>query len=194
MIDITNYDEVKDKIYPRLINKTNLNDKLSKCWYNEYLDLYLMYHIRLDETKSAILCESMLKFWNIDFDKVRIQAEKNVASQVLMLKMEEALRKLTDKDVSIPEDVEMYIITTEYQTYGAGAILANKEWYEDDLLLLPSSVNEWIALPWDYYINTGYSMLCDMIQNINREIVHPQEVLSDHPYIWNHRTHILQQL
>ena len=79
----------------------------------------------------------------------------------------------------------LYVLTNSSMIYGAGAVLYKgvKELLEDtvaeETIILPSSVHEVIVIP--SYLGQ-IDTLTQMIREINRSVVSPEEVLSDRPY------------
>lgn len=83
----------------------------------------------------------------------------------------------------------MYVISNERNFFGAGAILycgKLAEWAEEvqcDLFVIPSSIHEVLVMP-----SVGFysaDTISEMIREINRTQVPPEEVLSDHVYIYH---------
>ncbi len=76
-------------------------------------------------------------------------------------------------------------VTNCRQQYGASAVLYPGELskladaWQDDLLLLPSSVHEMLALPASEFASSNPD---PMIREINASVLQPEDILSDHSY------------
>lgn len=81
---------------------------------------------------------------------------------------------------------EMYVLTNRSRIYGASAVLFPEvmekvdRMFPEGFYVLPSSVHECIIIP--KTADIGLKELGDMVRGINREMVRPEEVLSDHIY------------
>ena len=82
----------------------------------------------------------------------------------------------------------MYVLTNKICINGATVLLYKDVLNElsvlldSDLYLLPSSVHEIIAIPYENPQQQFH--LEEMVQEINRTQVSPEEVLSDHVYVF----------
>ena len=89
----------------------------------------------------------------------------------------------------------MYVLSNRELCYGASAILypgirkVLGSVFEEDLILIPSSVHEWIILPRDTGADTGF--MNELIGHVNRTEVRPDEVLGSHVYFYRLRDHML---
>lgn len=85
----------------------------------------------------------------------------------------------------LPDELPIYVLTNTKRVYGAGTILYKgmKEVLEEkvgeETIIIPSSIHEVIVLP--TYLGEKES-ITDMIREVNRTVVAPEEVLSDRPY------------
>lgn len=89
-------------------------------------------------------------------------------------------------DIDLGEnELPIYVLTNTKRVYGAGTILYKgmKEVLEEkvgeETIIIPSSIHEVIVLP--TYLGEKES-ITDMIREVNRTVVAPEEVLSDRPY------------
>lgn len=94
------------------------------------------------------------------------------------------------------EDEQMYVLTNQSKIHGASCIL-----YEDvlrdfsdklgrDLYILPSSIHEVILLPkTESFDRDGLNC---MVQEVNRDGVSMDEVLSDHVYEYNRASGMIE--
>ena len=89
------------------------------------------------------------------------------------------------------DDSKMFVVSNEDKCCGAGAICSDyilKETLEklgsERMLIIPSSIHEIICIPDDGEITTALRT-AEMITEINAQCLRPEEVLSDHPYIFD---------
>lgn len=81
---------------------------------------------------------------------------------------------------------EIYVLTNQNRYYGASAVLSPEvlekvdRMFPEGFYILPSSVHECIVIPKTE--GTSLKELGDMVREINRKDVRPEEVLSDHIY------------
>ena len=86
------------------------------------------------------------------------------------------------------QKVSMKILTNSRKTYGACSILypgvleRMAEQLNGDFYLIPSSVHEFLLLPKEQ--DRGEDELREMILEVNRTEISPEEVLSDHLYFF----------
>ena len=93
------------------------------------------------------------------------------------------------------EEVPMYILTNKYKTNGAtvllyeGMIEALAEYFHMDLIILPSSIHELILMPVENFDPEELQYYTQVVQEVNENQVADDEVLSDHAYFYNRKTH-----
>lgn len=86
------------------------------------------------------------------------------------------------------ENLPLYIITNKQKVFGASAILYDEtvqklaRELDDDLILIPSSIHEILALPATQF--EDMKEIANMINDVNTTEVAPEEVLGDRPYIY----------
>lgn len=109
-----------------------------------------------------------------------------------MMGMEHTPTNWIDADIiPLSMDMPMLILTNENKTYGASTIaypgLLEKisEKLGGDMIMLPSSIHETILLPMTEITSASFEELKSMVQDINRDNVSDEEVLSDHPYVYD---------
>lgn len=90
----------------------------------------------------------------------------------------------------------IYVLTNQLKFFGASVLLYRdilkkcSDLFKDDFYLIPSSIHEVIALPKE--LVSSRENLNALIQEVNREHVAPEEILSDHFYFYNYSTGQLQ--
>lgn len=95
--------------------------------------------------------------------------------------------------VTPPEEpvIPMYVLTNEKNLFGASCMLYNgilKQYAEQmkaDFYIIPSSIHEVLLLPITEGDQYDRTYLDKLVQEVNREAVAPEEVLSDHVYFYS---------
>lgn len=107
---------------------------------------------------------------------------------------EEAWDKLLDSHRSQTKEKEfiqskVYVLTNRYNTWGASAILYPEvlktiaQKLGGDLLILPSSIHEVLFMRRENI--PEYHVLAEVVKEVNKKEVLPEEVLSDSLYLYS---------
>lgn len=185
----TDYEKAKDKIVYQLVNADKNNKLLSGVPHRLIEDLAVIYRVetgKRDEKSQAIVSDAIMDAWNITEEDLYRQAEQNTKNFY-------PAEIMTFSDLTmVPFDLfPFYIVTNPEKRYGATTILfpnvlknlADK--YEDNLVILPSSVHEVIVGPEQMLKK---SVLRSLIGSVNSKSVSDEEFLSDHPYLYVRET------
>lgn len=177
---IKSFETAKGLIQPRLISQVN---DVSNFPHKEFIDMYIIYTISFSAEASAKITNQIMEEWGVTVDEIDAAARQNIRPE--MMTMAEMLSSL---GFPMPMDqAEMYVITNESKMFGASSILSPKiiDRFERDMYIIPSSVHELIAVP------AGDLMameLGNMIKEVNRTEVLPEEILGDEPYFFEYET------
>lgn len=156
-------------------------------------------YIRVDasdvqENCSFILTNAACKVAEVSIEEAWLSAEANVAADVNIMSVMDVLKEkgLLPADMEIEDPVPMLVVTNASTTFGAGVITSRRVVKrisqmlgETNLVLIPSSVHEILALP--AYMSFG-SNLSDLVKEINGSEVAEEEQLSDNAYLCNAAT------
>lgn len=208
--ELGDFEQVKDKIFYKLVNYDKNLEMLKEVPHVPYLDLALTFHVLAgrDETGQSI-CPVRQKDrmkWGQDIGALYELAKENTPKlfpvslcsmgwfmeNVLKESQEECERPELDKFLSYKMDSPLYILSNQSGIYGAAAVL-----YEDvlknfafmeecDVVLLPSSIHEFLLLP--YKNITGpfdIDKTREMVEHINRVDVPKTDILSDNVYLYD---------
>lgn len=195
----TEFDKVKDRVCFRLVNREKNVELLEKAPYIPMLDLAICFYYAFDsggvENGMIPIYRSHLDNWGVSERDLMECAMENTPrlfpSEIIP--MENVLGDLLQE---IPEEmrqdimqkVSMKILTNSRKTYGACSILypgvleRMAEQLNGDFYLIPSSVHEFLLLPKEQ--DRGEDELREMILEVNRTEISPEEVLSDHLYFF----------
>lgn len=178
----------------RLINTEKNAEQLKVVPCDEMLDLSITYRILINEavedeetTEAAILITNkIMEKFGISHDELK------TASNVRKYKCMTMCDVIGDADES-----GMYVLTNENNKNGA-AVLMHTEYFkaladklESDLYILPSSIHEVIAIK-DNCDGKLLLELKEMVYEINRTCIDPEEFLSDSIYRYNRETDMIE--
>ena len=209
--DLEDFDRMQDKLRLRLINHAANSAELEKIPHRKFLDLAIVYECFLGVNDgggaSILIHNSHLDLWKVTEDELHTTAFRNTPELMgcSFLNMKEVLQKLMDSEgekelleglwgVEEADDnrFPMYVLTNRYKIHGNGCILyknllkkISEEW-GCDICIIPSSVHETILMPMDKV--ESYGGMSQMICEANRTAVMPDEILSDHPYLFVRET------
>ena len=115
----------------------------------------------------------------------------------LQLEGEIGYPKVRMDDLSVlPEDGQILVISNRNNFYGDGVLLMKDDlekladWFDSSVILLPSSVHEILAVKEE---SEDMARSClEMVKNVNRTAVSPNERLSDNVYRFNRDTKELE--
>lgn len=187
---ILDFDKVKEKIVPKLINRDMNQTLLGTVVHQSFLDLEVIYQIKVfsngNETGTVTIKNEFLENWgSITVEELHRVAIKNLSKEKFM-SMGEML--------GFPEAPGMpslYVLTTQDGNNGAAIILKSgiikgiADQLDKNLQLIPSSIHEWLITDADYDGIKG------IIESVNTEVVNETEILSDHPYFYDRETGVI---
>lgn len=205
--DMLNFDFVKDKIIMVAVNAKKNRELLTKVPHKQRLDLAIIYKVCLkcDKGVETIhIKNEYLEKWGMTMEEIHKLAIKNtqrlfpamIMNSAVILK-EQLLSNADDECLiqlllqmieETPEIQQMYVVTNEQKTNGAGCIfydgvlddLAAK--IGTDLYVFPSSIHECMVIS----VNIGtQDMLDQIIKDVNRNGVSEMELLSDNAYFYD---------
>lgn len=108
----------------------------------------------------------------------------------------ELLTQMTDHFQTVNDRIPMYVLTNRQKLQGAAVILypgVLKKFAEEikqDFYVLPSSIHEVILVPAKSVEDAG--MLRDIVSDINRTQVAPDEILADSVYFYSQKRDLLE--
>ena len=203
---ICNWDEIKDKVVPKIVSINGNDDYLADKVFTEFAkDLAVIYQIPVIKTEDGV---GVIAITNNIFEKIsgltdkqvlHEAAIKNIKDKSTFKTMKEVLRDklintygLSDEDIDILfistplMPLKMYVLSNTDNYNGAAQILNEDIMKQiadeigDDFLIIPSSVHEVIILT--DTDNIDIDNLGELITSVNENELDPNERLSDHPY------------
>lgn len=196
---VGSWDEVKEKIYPQLINTSENQELLDELVNYPFLDLSVIFAIRSycgsDGVGYIKLSKEIFKLYNISLEELKEQALKNLKGENYHFEtMENLLARIIGLDQSVEEDDveefmpgELYVLQNDSRCFGAAGIL-DMDMIKNKLknmtsFLIPSSVHEIIIAPCAE--NLKATDINEMIKEVNSTAVKLSERLSDHVYLYD---------
>ena len=201
------WESVKGNIHAELVNEGMNREMLMEMPHRPFLDLAVIYYIRIDGLfdgdggmSFVQISNNYMELWGKDEEYLYRTAMENMRldGKPLLEDMEILLRNMMVEEAGgelskIENGMSsgMYVLSNQCRHFGAAELLDSDtlkgigERLEDDYVVLPSSVHECIILP----LNTApsYEELAGMVRAVNREQVDIQDRLSDHVYRYGRR-------
>ena len=195
----TCFDNIRERIIFRLVNRKANHHLLTKIPHIDYLDLAVTFvcllSVRDSGDATILINSSHLEKWQLSADDLLATAKQNTPRLLPweMSNMTDILQELsTPDDDLIPRPQElsypMYILTNRIRLHGAGCILYDgllpslAKTLGDDLYIIPSSIHEVILIQ---KRDLGdVSELNNMIREVNLTQLSHDEILSNHYYTY----------
>lgn len=207
---LRNFDEVKDIVFPVLLNRKKNAACIAKnkrvhvpCTFDP--DLVICFYITpknpLDDNSeafgNAFINASLLEKWNVSVGTLYPVALENLAKNVKSENMMDLAIRLCpwmDEDMAAAVDeVPLYVVTNKAQHYGAAAVLDRElmsgicqKIGADTVCVLPSSIHEMIVAP----VKEGTDLsdteeLYSMVEDVNATAVPECDVLTTNVYTYS---------
>lgn len=191
----TNWENIKERIYPRLSAIKGNEEYLKNKVYTPVDDLAVTYYILVDESPvniaSVTVTNNLFENYNISKEEMHEKAFDNMHTRY-PAKVESIVEQLVK--VLPPEETEvmrnevpLYVVSNEKGMNGAVEILdphtmdlIKETLGNQEYLAIPSSVHEFLIMPMDE--SGPFREMAAMIQEVNQTAVSKEEILSDHPY------------
>ncbi len=201
----TDWKKVKERIIFKLVNFDRNRELLNDIPHRKFLDLAIVYECFLGVNDgggaSILIHNSHLDLWKVTADELHTTAFRNTPELMgySLLSIEKVLQELMDSEeekdlmeglwgVEEAESINLplHVLTNRYKLHGNGCILyknllkkISEEW-GCDICIIPSSVHETILIPMNEV--ESYGEMAQMICEVNRTVVMPDEIFSDHAY------------
>ncbi len=192
---ILDWEAVKSRIYPRLINTSAHLDYLETHPHTEIADLSITYAVRVEETKDgiaeAVIDYNLQECWKVSTEDINAVAIENISRTApLFANIEDMLFGHRAGSIEDARDINevcmpFYILTTPTKCKGATMVLNTKVMQSivdrfGEVYILPSSVDEVIIVPKS--LGGKASELARMVKDVNASEVRPEDRLSDNVY------------
>lgn len=195
----TEWENARQRIIYKIVNYEANRELLKDVPHRRILDLAMVYSCLVENgiTGSAtiLIHNQHLKLWGTGEEELFHTAMENTPyfQKEKLTAMDSVIEYLTGKKVDdVIEDcsANMYVLTVEDNLNGAGAIL-----YPDVLkgiaekmrcknfFIIPSSIHETIIVPM-LFSEKDFEALSQMVKEVNATQLAPEEILSDHAYVY----------
>ena len=214
--NLLNYEEIKNKIFPTLINYAKNKDYLKRVPHRKFLDLAIVYKIIFSDERhsnfSLPINSCVMKDWNVtedDLYRISIENTKKENEYTVLTVYEAIMNMLLSADepnesidITDANDFELMLTVADKSGFLGSSVLlfpeVIKEAIEEycpnstKLLILPSSTKEVILIPYPED-NTSILELWEMVKSVNETSVAPQEILSnENIYIYEKDSHTIR--
>ena len=190
---------VKNRLFIKLINRLSNRDFLEEVPYEEYLDLAIVAYVRICDKKIGngviMVRNEHCRMWGVDPDTVLYTAKKNTHDHdgFTIRHIMDVLSSMGNNKMSDScrnrDEFPMYVATNRKMVNGASVLTMKdklREFYKvigGEYYIIPSSVHELILVgksstDGDFDINR-------MIREVNETQLGPDDVLSDHAYLYS---------
>lgn len=196
--NLTDYNAVKDLIIPRVVAVEGNEEYLNTYPSSKHGDLTTTYRIVLTAEASIPIPSELLERWGISLEELDKKAMENFKEnpKTKVTSMLEILAASGNFPEEMLEDMrgtdaDQIIITNESKALGATNLLDTDtldaiEATKGKFFILPSSIHECIIMPKSFGANVAE--LEDMVREVNRTQVAPQERLSDNVFEYDSLT------
>lgn len=206
---LTDYENVKDLIYPRLIDKNSNREFLEGVPHKEMADLAITYAIRINAASPtpglATVSNSLFDCWKKDINEIHEASIRNMerADDIEFSNINELLKRIygsmyktaclnfwgpTYKENCQGNDlIPLYVLKSEHSVPYGAALLLSKNLMQHviktcgkNLLILLSSIYNCIIIP--NVDDESIPSFRQMVEEVNNNAVEVQERLSNNVY------------
>lgn len=205
----SDYEAAKDRLFIRVTNKETNADVLAGMPHKEVEDLAITYHVLVNHDQNGIasapVTDDLLRHYGVTAEQLHEDAIAN-SQRMLPAQLDSMQNMLfgmmtpeasdTLRDEPYPGST-MLVLTNNVQLNGAAALFypgvmdQAAERLGGDFIVLPSSTHEVIMIPADGM--TDFRSLEQMVKDINRSQVAPEERLSDHVYHYDAQERLFER-
>lgn len=194
---------VEDKIFYKLINYEKNQELLKDVPHFRWHDLAVVFYYQIEGRAfgmaSITIHDSHLGMWGLTAEEVYRIARRNMEQKKpgILEPIQKALRNM-----GVPEVDErlgpLYVLTNRERMFGASAMLYSwkikelADRLQTNLLILPSSTHEVLLLPDEGEQN--YTVYRQMVREVNRMQVNPEEILSFNLYLYNMKKQEIEKI
>lgn len=198
LADFLRWETIKHHVYAKLINADMNREMLGMIPHRFFLDLAVVYYVKLGEMEgnagmmSMIIRNNYMEMWEQDEESLYQMAAANMRRNggAVLKRMEDILKGMMPEGETLFADmdlgVKMYVLTNQSRYLGAAELLDAEtlrgisEKLSGDFVVLPSSIHETIIIPSDG--EPDYQGLKSMVCTVNATEIRKDERLSDHVY------------
>lgn len=205
------FEKAKDHIMIKLVSYEANKKRMENIPHILFLDFAVTYFVYMKQEDfgygngSVQIENEHLQLWGVEKEQLHHLALKN-SMEKMPVKFQSIqdilIGMLNQKGIEtgdiqeemtkMQDEIPMYVLSNEQNYFGASVLyypgvlreISNR--FQSDLIILPSSIHEVIVLP--VRGEEQFDEMNEMIEEINKEQVADEEVLSNHLYYYNHST------
>jgi len=208
VLDITDFNNVKDRIVLRIVNYEKNKDMLKVCPNRRYLDLAITFRYMVSKDAlgiaSSLVSKEEFELWQVDLEELyhlalfntmrefpwRMDSLVKVVTESIRGQANDVLPENMIKELEQMENgVNMYVLTNDHGINGATCILYDNvirnfaKVQDCNIFILPSSVHEVMLVPEN--TETEPEFLEELVMEANKSAVGLIDLLSDHIYYYD---------
>ena len=200
--DMLHFELIKDRIAFKLINFAMNEDLLEHVPHKCFMEFALVFYVILDtdgdQAGTILITDKILEYWGVGLDELYEAANRNMPTLLPMKfkPMKDMMREIpTCPPEVIVEDNPLYVLTNAASYYGAAALMYDgilpyiARQLHESFYILPSSIHEVIIIPES--TSPPQEELDQMIENVNKTQIDPEEQLGNFSYYYDARKKIL---
>ena len=182
--------ELLERVVFRLVSHDRNEDFLKEIVNRDFLDLSLLYGLYSENEAGESTVFFMKKQFLSDYD-INEEALFAAAFRNCIRYFGEEVEGVHERILPQEGDEWIYVLSNRQRLYGAAVMIygsslrALAEEKQRDILILPSSIHELIVTPLE---ETPYDFLPILIKSVNDGSTAPEDVLSDHAYVYRKDT------
>ena len=195
------YEKARERVVMKLVNAEKNKRLLELVPHILIYDLAIVFLCSVSdfmhEHATILIYNKHMELWNVNADDLYAVAKIN-SPKLLPPRLDnlhDVFEHITNESLPFLEEMCICILTNHLKIHGAtsmvypGLLKEIADIYEDDVVILPSSIHELIVfpkgkLPEDY----TFEYLNEMIQDINETQLADAETLSNHVYCYHRET------
>lgn len=196
------FESVRDRIVYRLVNREKNRELLQEIPHVDFLDLAVCFCYSYENPEIGegmiLIHNTHLEMWQTSHRELMRLAERNTPRLMpaWLCSMDSALNGILDEEalaqlrqMQRETGKYMYVLSNDRRCQGAAAILypgmlaRAAQQMGGSFYILPSSIHEVILLRDE--TQSGGRQLHEMIEDINRNQLREEEVLSDYAYLYD---------
>lgn len=198
-MDDLNAETIYSHVIPTVVGSDNADDLDHQDIYHEpYLDMEVVYRVEVDDLlmgegfASFKLNNSIIESLEIDINILKERAMENLRKSARVDSIASIINERVPEFMQIPDDgsFPMYVATANNMYYGASVIMSEEVLSEihditgaDSVYILPSSVNEIIAIPSSMGEDMSIEELRQFVATVNGECLTETDRLTENVYI-----------
>ena len=199
------FERAKEHILLKVIHAQSNEELLKESPHKIFLDLAVVFYYFLSDegiNGSILIRNEHRNLWDVSVEELYNVAIKNTPSELepeikdMNTVMSELFKDMPElEDEQFAEEAPMYVVTNKKKFYGAACLLypgllrTFAEMRKTDFYILPSSVHEILLIPFEL---GEPEELSAMVCEVNETQVMPDEILSDHAYVYRRNTDAIE--